>query len=232
MGTSIRTFAALAALLASASIAAADTVSFTILAGKISGPNPGTAINANAMLQLVDLGSDGVFNPISEGGWVGGDDTVITAPFAPNGQNSDGWLSAGSFDLSDGAGVAGEINRIFSFLLGEDIQTGDKVGIRWFPTLTANNDYASSTPILGTPYGQFTRQAAPRHGGSLWQIPTGGALVSFDRYLTSDYTATNPDALELGSATFAVIPEPATVALTLLGLGLACSTRRRRAAGC
>lgn len=223
-----------ALLLAAAALplaARADTISFTILAGEVSGTTPGEAIDPDTMLQLIDLGPDGIFNPIPEGSWVGGDDTIVTAPFATGEQNVDGWLSAGSFDLSDGVGASGEINRIFQFMLGEDVNVGDRIGIRWFPTIAANNNYISLAPTGGVPYGQFTRQASPRHGGSLWRIPAAGAFVGFDAFLTSDYTPSNPDAPELGSALFAVIPEPSTAVLAVTALAALVSARLRRRVG-
>jgi hypothetical protein len=187
----------------------------------------GSNIATTSLFQLVSLGTNGVFDPISSGSWVGGDDTVVNLSFF----NSDGWGTAAAFDLTDGAGAPGEFARQFAFTLGPGLATGDKLGIRWFPTVDAA-DFATTITTAGMSYGQFTRQSSPLYGGAAWEVPSAGSLVSFDPMVTTSYDPMNGlDLNSAGAASFQVlgVPEPATagflVSLLLLATGLA---HRRR----
>ena len=161
------------------------TVTFSIGMGDVLD-NQGQKIATTGLFQLVCLGANGVFDPIPPGAWVGGDDTVVGEAFA----NSDGWISAAAFDLANGTGAPGQFTRQFTFKVGAGIKPGDKLGIRWFPTVTAANS-ATTAPVAGMPYGQFTRQSSPLYGGSVWVVPAAGGLVSFDPLLTISYDPAN-----------------------------------------
>lgn len=195
--------------------AKADTVTFSIGMANILNAQ-GQNISTSALFQLVNLGPDGVFNPIPSGSWVGGDDTLINQTF-PSSEGSMGMLSATAFDLTDGTGTAGQFSRSFSFTLTTVVYTGEKIGIRWFPTVAAAN-YSSTTTTAGMPYGQFTRQASPLYGGTVWIVPSSSSFTSFDPMVTMSYDPTNGlDPNSAGSPSFSVVPEPRSA--VCLGLG-------------
>ena len=182
----------------------------------------GQKIATDSLFQLVRLGGDGMFNPIPAGAWVGGDDALIAQSFP----NSDGWTSASAFDLTNGVGTAGVFSRQFTFTLGSDMATGDKIGIRWFPTVKAS-DFALTPVTIGLPYGQFTRQSSPLCGGDTWVVPGSGSLVSFDPMITSSNDPIDGlDSNLAGAATNVVVPEPGSV--TLIGLASLLLFRRLR----
>ena len=185
-------------------MAGAATATITIGMGFILGAD-GNKAGAETLVQLVNLGANGVFDPIPTGAWVGGDDTVIGESFP----NSDGWTLAAAFDLTNGTGTTpGLFSRQFTFALGAGIHSGDKIGIRWFPTLAASG-FATLTPASGMPYGQFTRQASTLYGGSLWVVPAAGSFVSFDPMVTASFDPVNgkdPDAAGVASALTGLSP--------------------------
>lgn len=201
----------------------ADTVTFTIGLADVCDES-GQKVSTNALFSLIDLGPNGVFDVIPAGQWVGGDDTLIAEAFS----NSDGWVDAAAFDLTDGAGQAGVFSRQFTFTLAGDIATGDKVGIRWFPTIWAN-DFSATNTFGGLTYGQFSRQADTLYGGSTWVVPTGNSFVSFDPLVTTSYDSEfGLDANVLGWASYQVIPEPATIAFFMpVAVALLLLARRR-----
>ena len=189
------------ALAAAVPKAAASTVTVSISMAEILDAT-GNKIPTASMFQLVNLGADGEFNPIPAGTWVGGDDAIVAVTFS----NSDGWANGTAFDLTDGTGVAGEFDRCFTFVVGAGVAPGDKLGIRWFPTVTAAN-YATTTPPAGMPYGQFTRQSSPLYGGAVWVIPAPGNWVSFDPLVTASYDPEQgSDSGALSRASNAILP--------------------------
>jgi len=205
----------------------AATVTFSIDMANVLNEQ-GQNIATTALFQMVGLGTDGIFNPITPGSWVGGDDVVVNEPFS----NADGWTTASAFDLTDGVGTPGEFTRQFTFTLNANLFSGEKIGVRWFPTIMAANFGLSST-VAGTLYGQFTRQSSPLYGGSLWVVPTGSSLVSFDPMITPSYDAgIGQDSNATGLASSQVVPEPGSAALIVGGLicsGLCYRSRSKRA---
>ena len=202
-------------------------MSISIGMGFVVGDD-GNKIKTDALFQLIDLGADKAFNPIVEGNWTGGDDKVVNAAFS----NTDGWTSTAAFDLANGAGAAGEFTRVFTLTLDTAVYSGQAIGIRWFPTVRAQ-DYPVTAPAAGLPFGQFTRQASPLYGGTAWIIPNPGNLVSFDPIVTQSYDSVNgldPNSLGFSSSRVAVVPEPGAASLMLTGYSLAvgfCRSRRR-----
>lgn len=201
------------------------TVTFSIGMGDVLN-NQGQKVATNSLFQLVKLGNDGQFNQIPAGAWVGGDDTLLSLPFP----NSDGWTSSDAFDLTNGIGTAGVFSRQFTFTLGVGLATGDKIGIRWFPTVKAT-DFATTVTTAGMSYGQFTRQSSPLYGGSTWVVAAAGSLVSFDPMITvGDDPINGLDANSVGTASHAVVvvPETSGIVTGLLCVGVAAWRRKRR----
>ena len=194
--------------------ASGATVSISIGMGIVVS-NGNTKVGTDALFQLIDLGIDKVFNPVVEGNWTGGDDEVIDVTFS----NLDGWTTTAAFDLANGVGTAGEFTRVFTLTLNTAVYSGQSIGIRWFPTVRAQ-DYSATVPAAGLTFGQFTRQSSPLYGGNAWIVPNEGDLVSFDPLVTQSYDAANgldPNSLGFASSSIAAIPEPNTAGLVLTG---------------
>lgn len=199
----------------------------------------GTPLSNGTLLQLVNLGADGVFNQIDVGDgsvnglarWVSGDDSVIDLFFVEpeSGQSESGSSRTSAFDLMHGTDLL--VGRLTRSLGIEDglVPTNTRFGVRWFPGLLSSN-FSSITLAAGQHYGEFTRQAAEgaQHGGILWTWPAAGNNT-FDSLLT---TEANPvfgkDTPARGEATLTVVPEPASLTLAFLGAAGLFSLRRRR----
>lgn len=195
-------------------------------------------IPEGTLLQLVNLGNDGVFNNIDLtdgdssqlGQWVSGDDTLVNVAFRiPNGgggTDPGDFSTAAAFDLTPptGSPQAGVMIRGFEFAFGA-VPTGAKLGLRWFPGLLASN-FSATTLNSGQIYGQFTRQGTLLNGGdTAWVFPGDGATIGFDPLITASEGGNDPNSA--GKASFSVVPEPSSMSIALLG-GLALVGRRRR----
>ncbi len=216
------------------SLSASASIVINITARQLSSDSVGTTpIVAGTLIQLVNLGPEGTFDPIdlSDGNvsqfgqWVSGNDTLITAAFL-EGTAENPNFSGAAFDLAQGADPAiGRLLRDFTFESGA-IPSGTKLGIRWFPGLLAAN-FNSITLTVGQKYGQFTRQSNPQYGLDLWVAPGDGGFSTFDNLKTVSASGTDPNTA--GAATFSVVPEPAAIGLSLLGAAGLSMLRRRRA---
>lgn len=241
-----RHLAVAAAFLGLATLSSHATITMTLQAGQFSTQSANTAVAEGTLFQLINLGADGVFNPISladgnisqTGQWVSGDDSLITASYL----GGSDYATLGGFDLIPGntPPLPGTISRQFVFNVGE-LATGTKVGIRWFPGLTAANYYLPGSITLAgnQSYGQFTRQNdavatgalydGAVNGGKLWVVPTDNtSAYDLDPLITT--VVGGPEAASLGQASLTVTPapEPATLGLALLGgMGLLGLRRRR-----
>lgn len=207
----------------------------------------GTPIAANTLLQLVNLGANGVFDSINvaDGNatglnrWVSGDDTVLDFTFraiGTGGTFTGDFSSTSHFDLrfnnvSNTDTTAGFFSRTFeidgfSGAFPDGLPSGIKLGVRWFPGLTINSDadFNAITLAVGQSYGQFTRQAPSPilNGGSYWVTPGDGGSLTFDPLITSS------EGSAAGQATLTVVPEPAAIAFSLLGAAGLATLRRRR----
>jgi hypothetical protein len=216
------------ALLVAVTLAPAQAATVTIsIGGGYVLDDQGNRISTSSLFQLVDLGTNGVFDSIPAGSWTGGDDSVVAEAFP----NSDGWSSAAAFDLTNGTGTAGQFSRQFTFTLDANIAPGEMLGLRWFPGVIAAN-YASTVTTAGLAYGQFTRQSNPLYGGTVWVVPSGGSLVTFDPLVTASYDPVNgKDSNSAGAASLKVVsvPEPAAGAIFTAGLFIITGLVRRRA---
>jgi hypothetical protein len=238
MFLSIRNLACAALVAVSAGSASASIV--INVAGANLTTSGGTNVVAGTLLQLVNLGPNGVFDVIdvADGSgtglarWTSGDDSVVNVVFQTTvGQTvvPGDFTSTKAFDLEFGVdSTPGLFSRTFQLEFGA-IATGAKLGIRWFPGLAAT-DFDSITLAIGQSYGQFTRQSPDtlRANGTYWVMPGDGAQESFDSMLTQSFNGGTGDPDTVGRASLTVVPEPAAIGLSLLGAaGLAFMRRRR-----
>lgn len=230
-----KSLAAAAALLAvSATSHASIVIQFT---GRTIADDLGAAVPAGTLFQLVSLGGDGIFNQINLsdgnasalGQWVSGDDTLITAQFVTfdGVSNVAGDYTAAGFDLAFGTDTPGRLIRQMEFDTNV-IASGTKLGIRWFPGLTAEQYKTGNLTLAsGQHYGEFTRQSNPQQGGALWVAPGDGGNVQFDSLRTTNLSG-GTDPVSAGMATLTVVPEPAALGLALMGAMGVFALRRRR----
>lgn len=213
--------------LVSASAISAASVSLNLTSGYLYG-SLGTAeeqrLPAGTLFVLVaDLDGNG-FDPIvTNGAWVGGADLLIEV--------SDSEYNSGTFgfDLTAGAFPEnGFLSRTLSIDLGQFGSRTEPVPIalRWFPTLAAaTTNFLTTSPELGTSYGELSRAIPVYPGMDAWVIDlSGGAILDLDPLATSDFGGI--DSPESAMATFTVIPEPSTIVATLSGLVLLTLRRR------
>jgi hypothetical protein len=228
---------ALAAAVLFSSPSADGAIAITIVSDRLGNAN-GDPLVAGTLIQLVNLGGDGEFDPIdladgnttSLGQWVSGDDSLINLSFLVDGVAGD-FATAAAFDLrhsSNNETNTGFLSRVFSFA-GSSIPVGAKLGIRWFPGIAATQvQDGLITLVGGERYGEFTRQVAPIHNGEAWIVTATDGSYSFDPLVTADKGGSDP--VLAGNATHEVlIPEPTAVAMSLIGAAGLGMLRRRRA---
>jgi hypothetical protein len=225
-----------ASVLAALASTASASIVITISAGRLETQAGGAPIAAGSLLQLINLGPDGIFNPININDgtasglerWVSGDDSVLNFQFVGTAlQGADTQFpTTAAFDLRHSAvaeNTAGRLSRVLDFTA----PAGIKVGLRWFPSIQASQ-FGTFTLVGGEDYGQFTRQSNPLNAGIPWVIPADGAAETFDALATSFIGGPDPDTA--GRASFDVVPEPGSLALAMIGAaGLAVLRRRRNA---
>ena len=206
------------------------SIVINVYAGQITD-NSGALVAPGTLLQLVNLGLDGVFNPIDlqDGSttsltqWVSGDDSLINVPFGID------FPTAAAFDLAVGTDPStGIMDRAFEFATGA-VPSGTKFGLRWFPGLLAQN-FASTTLTTSNLYGQFTRQGflpgnGP-HGGDAWVAPADGGSVTADSFASASIGGSDPDSTSRASV--APVPEPTSAFLVAVGAAGLMMRRRRQ----
>lgn len=195
----------------------------------------GNPVDNGSLFQLVNLGSNRVFDAIAPGSWVGGDDRVIDLDF------NDDFPSAAAFDISGSEPLEpGFLGR--NFVIEETpgvAQPGDAVGLRWFPDMTPGDYYSGNVPLAGSAYGEVTvvTPSDPiNYTGWVLPVPDLGNLgVIFDSAISPSFVDTNPEfgfqpsPGFSGSAdlTVAAIPEPAAASVFVLFMALlVCCIRK------
>ncbi|MGJ8638992.1 MAG: hypothetical protein ACSHYA_06325 [Opitutaceae bacterium] len=193
-----------------------------------------SAFPDEGLMQLINLGDDGLLNPILEGAWTSGDDVLIDLPYGTDTE----FATSGAFDLSEGAVVSpGFFQRQFEFLSTPGvIEEGDLIALRWWPTFTALGSIGGALPAVGDLYGEI-RIAVPVNDpvfNTAWAVPADGEpLAIFDPAISDDFNQSVGNSLLTtpgftGAATEAVqpVPEPAftTIFMGLLAV-LTCWRR-------
>ncbi len=185
------------------SISAHATITINLGVDKLFQSNGTTPIPTGSLLQLVVSTTDNVFTLPTAGSFVGGSaDDIVLASFACQ--------SNGSF--------GGPI--VFS--LSGNLNAGDQIMLRWFPTLTIS----SSSPGAGTSFGQFRTDNIESASNIAWVVPADGSTVSLN-FLDIAGGGTEPNSAGTASLVTAAIPEPSSVALAIFGGGALFAALRR-----
>lgn len=209
------------------------SITINLYAGELRNASGSASIAQGTLLQLINLGSDGIFNEINVGDtsstglarWTSGDDSVLDAVYLVGNGPGD-FASTAAFDLSVGSDPTTGIMERSMKIDFSSLPAGTKLGIRWFPGLAAA-DFQTITLAQGQSFGQFTRQTAPMHSGSPWVTGADGSTLGFDALATANIGG--GDANSAGFASFTVVPEPASIALSMIGAAGLAFMRRRRA---
>jgi len=211
-----------AALMASAS----GNVGIFIHSGLFKNADNSGLFPSDGLMQLINLGEDGVLNPVFDGSWVGGDDILIDLPFG-----STEFASSGAFDTGElDTGVDGELSRFFDFALTPNVlATGDALALRWWPQYKAEDFHNAivTVPVEGDLYGESRLAVVLTDplNNTPWIVPAESIpLVVFDPLISAEVAVSlglQPTPGFTGEATETVmpIPEPAHYAALF---GMAC----------
>ena len=202
----------------------------------MTGLNAQTVIGTSNLTFVLGIMADNSGAPLADGSLLqilaGYQGTSIAAPTPGDflgGDTGATVLWQGSVDSITAGGVAGgtivsfDVN-IYANGTANQVTAGTTLFARWYPSLST----ASSTPG-STTYGQYGYASA---SGALldssWVVPTIGQTIQYN-FVTTSGGGTLDDTLGKASNVTAV-PEPATTATILGGLGLAAGWfyRRRR----
>lgn len=210
------------AILASVCLAApaAADVQFNLTMGDLRTQNGSSLLGTDRLIQFVSLGPNGVFDPITVGSWVGGDDVLVNLSFG-----SAEFPSAAGFDLQEfdpmfpmDNGTPGQLIRVMT-INGTALPQTTRVGIRWFPAFSVSDFYSGSITRPLEPYGEYTDVS--------WAFPADGQIVDLSM-LTTSQGGTVPNTA--GFANFTAVPEGSPQWTGLLAaaiVGLAWRARRR-----
>src|SRR6185369_17357718 len=132
------------------------SVSIEIKAGQLTDSANAFVLDGR-YVTLISAGVDGVFSAPTSASYVSNDDYFVGGFGVDSTTFSN---KPGSFDV-----VVGNLNDLF--LTAPNFQPGQKLAIRWFPTIVAA--LATSGPGAGASYGQYA--------DSSWVVPADGFNV-------------------------------------------------------
>lgn len=188
-----------AAILLAAIFVRGDVLNFRIEGG-VFRDELGTPIvqedtlDQSILFQLVNLGANGVFDPVVPGSFVSGDDLLIDLNEGPTFGSA---FSIGGF--SKFPGLEGYLQRTFAIEETVGIaEAGDVVGLRWFPEYTLADYAAGALPLGGEVYGEVSvtevRSFPSEPDRTAWVLPsTSVTSVSFDPAVSPDGSSLNSD---------------------------------------
>jgi hypothetical protein len=165
---------------------------------------------ANGALLQIIASTSGTFAAPTAESFTGGDpNEMVIANLAMN-----------SFSGPD------ETDNTFNISLTGSFAAGDALMLRWFPSLSLNEEQGGATPALGMDYGQF--QGSDADGGLGWVLPDNGASDTGTNglfFLTESSGGAHSDSEGIASLTIQTVPEPTIpglffVAITFLGFFL------------
>jgi len=171
-------------------------IDFRITAANLYDENGERVNDDNVLVQLINLGPDGLFDPVFAGEWTSGDDFVVDLQYDVGANVFSEYPSSGGLDLAEGAGEAGRFLRRFLLEEGSPVAVpGAPVGIRWYPGLSPNTFFAGTKPADDQAYGEVTIQNTAIVSGNFttWTLPSPGGfgLTAFF------HPAFTPDAEEV-----------------------------------
>ena len=197
----LRLLTAVGVLVATA-MSGSASVTINLGAGQLFQSDGTTAIPAGSLIQLVASTADSTFTAPSPTSFTGSsaDDVVLA-----------------SFGTPDSTGF---FTEPITFNLSGSLDAGDPLLLRWWPTLTTS----SSAPGGGTPFGQFRTDATENFSDTGWFVPADGSTITLN-FLDSSAEGSEPNSA--GTASFTVVPEPASTLLFFIG-GVATAARAWR----
>ena len=212
--------------------AAHGVVGIHVSGGTLREADGSTAFDDEGLLQLINLGVDGIPNPVREGAWVTGDDVLVDLPFG-----SSEFASSGGFDLWETSGDPGQLFRVFSFPVTPGvIEEGDLLMLRWWPGYTAADFHGGATPVEGDFFGEGRLGAAVNDpvNNTGWIVPDESVpLTIFDPLISPDlaiaYSLTPTPGFDgVPDLMVEAIPEPSAAAGVLGLVAIALTGLRRR----
>jgi len=175
--------------------------------GNLYVADTSTAFPSGGLIQLVASTLDNTFSTPTAGSFTGNSDDVVLMSFAAN-----NILGPGSFE--------GPI----TFALSGNLNTGDLLILRWYPTLTMAD--AASGPPAGARFGQFRTDIVQDFSSIAWVVPNDNFVEALN-FLTMAQGGANPESAGVANLFVVAIPEPATYAFLMVGLAGAAFIRRR-----
>jgi len=198
-----------ASLIASAS----GNVGIFIHSGFFKNADNSDLFPSDGLMQLINLGEDGVLGSVIEGSWVGGDDILIDLPFGSVEFGSSGAFDTGELD----SGSDGVLSRFFDFALTPNVlEEGDALALRWWPQYKADDFHNAivTMPMEGDLYGEFRLAVALTDpiNNTAWLVPSESIPVAvFDPLISAEAAGSlglSPTPGFTGEANQAVLPIP------------------------
>ena len=190
------------------------TINIEVQAGVLTNITGTTNVPVGGLLELIATPSGSVSNfaaPTPDS-FVSGDNIVV-ASFAMNYNTGITGVTDNSFPLT--------LQNTLSPSSSTAFDQGDPLLLRWYPSLTMS----STSPGLGTTYGQF-RTDATVDGGNAWITPADGGTATLVLFTQS---VGGSQVNSTGYASNVVVPESSSGALILIiSIGAACLRRGRR----
>ena len=196
----------------------AQTATINFATGQLLMSDGTTFVPNGCLLQIVASGADGTFSTPLPGQYVSGDDVLLASFFldtSTTGGTPGSTFAALTFNFAAGFTIGG---------YNAQAVAGQTFELVWYPTIST---FTNGALTLGSTYGVF-RSATIQPGSDIaWVVPAAGTTNGL-QFLTASLGGPNPNSA--GTASFTVVPEPASLALTLLGgaavLGAAFQRRR------
>lgn len=198
--------------------AARSEITINVGGANLYNANGSSLMQPSMLVQLVASTTDSTFTSPTAGSFTGGssDDVVLA-----------------SFNINQGAGAT-NVALILNFANFANLNAGDPLMLRWFPTITGPDMPSSalpSGPAAGSPFGQFRTDLVEAENGSnfAWIVPSDGFTITLN-FLTQSINPTSTHPESDGFANMVVaIPEPSTMVLMGLAVaGFAGYSRRRK----
>jgi hypothetical protein len=188
-------------------VAVRATVTINLGASVLYNSDGTTPEAAGMLVQLVASTTDNVFTAPNSGSFTGGSsDDIVLASFFIN-------FSGGT------------VAQPLIITLTGNLGAGDQIMLRWFPTLSGTTP--PSAPPAGAAFGQFRTDLVENFSSTGWVLPADGSTIDLN-FLTVAGGGTEPESAGRAAFTVALIPEPTTYALLMVGLAGAAFMRRRK----